>query len=416
MGKNIALNYKAETRTNVAVFCLLLMLIGFFVSRFLLSCSIVFFGINALAGVHPRQWLKQKWWLWGVAWIGAYIVSGLWSSNTGSWQYAVAVKMPVLLLPLAFGLLPPFSRKQIRIFTVSAAVIFLATIGYSISFLLADPAYYIEQYRFSKVLPTLAGQDYIRYSLAISLFIVWCVFILKHLKNKAAKWLLRAAIVILGIYLHIIAVKTGILVLYMFVFLSAVYTIFRRKPIVGLATLALIILLAVGGYKYVPTFERKIDYFEYSWKVFKQGNYDSDYSDIGRLISYDVALKQLPDNTLAGTGIGDMHDVMQDGYAKWYPGVPEFQQHKPHNQFLIVALGCGIPALIIFLVWLFYPLKWVRRTRSGFFLFSVWLLMFIPLMTEPFLEVQQGVYVYLFFMLLFIHTARSHEEKKEVVA
>src|SRR5690606_27941848 len=117
----------------------------------------------------------------------------------------------------------------------------------------------------------------------------------------------------------------------------------------------------IAAYKYVPTFERKVDYFTYSWEVFAEGRYDSDYSDIGRLVSYDIALKLLPDYAYAGTGIGDMHDVMRTGYSKWYPKVPEFQQLKPHNQLLIVALGCGIPALIIFLLWMFYPLVWVRK-------------------------------------------------------
>lgn len=389
------------------------MLVGFFVSRFLLSCGIVLFGTNALIGVHPKEWIKQKWWLLGVAWIFIYAVSGLWSSNIESWLSAVTVKMPILLLPLSFAFLPAFTHKQVRILTVSSALIFLATIGYSISFLVADPGYYIEQYRFSKVLPTVAGEDYIRYSLSIALFIIWCLFFLNNVRHAASRWLLRITIVVLAIYLHIIAVKTGILVLYLFVFLSAVYTIFKRRALMGLAILALIAVFAIGGYKYVPTFERKVDYLEYSWKVFKEGNYDSDYSDIGRLISYDVALKQLPDNWICGTGIGDMHDVMRKGYEKWYPGVPPFQQHMPHNQFLIVALGCGIPALVLFLVWVFYPFRWVTRTRDGFYMFAIWFLMFIPLMTEPFLELQQGIYVYLFFMLIFTHQVKTHGQNKE---
>lgn len=382
------------------------MLAGFLLSRALLSASTIAFGINGLIGVHPRHWFRNKWWLLGVAWVGIYVVSGLWSDNIPQWNERVSVKLPVLLLPLSFSLLPAFSEKQLRMFTVGAAILFLGSVGYSIYFLVSDPGYYIEQYRFSKVMPTLASHDYIRYSLSISLFIIWCFFMVPILTNKPAKLFIYISLVILCVYLHVVAVKTGLLVFYLFVLLYAVYIVFKRKPFTGLAILLLIVLFAISAYKYVPTFEQKVDYFRYSWKVFEEGHFDSDYSDIGRLVSYDVTLKILPDHLWAGTGIGDMHDVMREGYNKYYPSVPAFQQLKPHNQFLVVALGCGLPALLLFLVWIFYPLKWVHRDRSGFFLFSTWFVMFVPLMVEPFLELQFGVYLYLFFLLWMAHAMK----------
>lgn len=403
----MSLSYKAETKTNIAIVCALLMLLGFFLSRALLSFAIVAFGVNALAGIHPKKWLKDKWWLLSVLWIALYFLTDLFNGNTPVWDKGLSVKMPLLLLPLSFGLLPAFSKKQIWYFTLGAAFMFLGSISYSLYFLFSEPEFYIEQYRFSKVLPTLAGHDYIRYSLSIALFIVWCFYMLKKVSSARSKWFLWLTIAVLSIYVHVIAVKTGILVLYAFVFLYALYTAFSKRPITGIAILAIIYLSAVGAYKYVPTFEQKIDYFKYSWKVFGEGHYDSDYSDIGRLVSYDVALKKMQGNLWIGTGISKMHDVMRDGYKQWYPDVPPFQQLKPHNQFLIVALGCGIPALLIFLVWMFYPLIWVKKSRDGFFLFAVWLLMFVPLMVEPFLELQLGVYVYLFFLLFMIHTVRG---------
>lgn len=390
---------------------MLMMLAGFLLSRALLSVGTIAFGAVALWGVHPREWLKQKWWLLGVAWVAIYIISGLWSDNMPQYNERVSVKLPVLLLPLGFGLLAPFTNQQLRTFTVGAAVVFLGSMFYSMYFLLSDPAYYIEQYRFSKVLPTLGGHDYIRYSLSIALTIIWCIYALFRMKGgKAFRWLMWITIPVLTIYLHVVAVKTGILVLYLFILLAGFYIAFRRKPVIGVGLIVGIFLLFKLGYKYVPTFEQKVDYFNYSWKVFSEGNYSSDYSDIGRLVSYDIALKLIPDYIPVGTGIGDMHDVMREGYGKYYPQVPEFQQLKPHNQFLIVALGCGIPALLIFLVWVFYPLVWIRKNIDGFFLFAIWTVLWIPLMVEPTLELQFGVYVYLFFVLLMAHSVRQVQE------
>lgn len=411
MGKNSSLNYKAEIKTNIAIVCALVMLIGFLTSRAVLSIGTIAFGVNALIGIHPKEWLKSKWWLLGLVWVGFYAISGLWSDNMLQWSERVEVKLPILLLPLAFTFLPQFSLRQIRVFTAVAALIYLGSMCYSLYFLLSDPSYYIEQYRFSKVLPTLAGEDYIRYSLSISLFIIWCIYILKHFRNKLMIWFIRMVIVVLCIYVHVVAVKTGLLVLYLFVFLYSVYMVFSRKPFVGLVIVLMIFVSAISAYKYVPTFEQKVDYFKYSWEVFEQGHYDSDYSDIGRLVSYDIALKLLPNYAAIGTGMGDMHDVMRAGYKQYYPSVPEFQQLKPHNQFLVVALGCGVPAMLIFLMWILFPLKWVKRNRNGFFMFAIWFLMFVPLMVEPFLELQFGVYVYLFYILWMAHAAKRSNEQ-----
>ncbi len=259
----------------------------------------------------------------------------------------------------------------------------------------------------------MASHDYIRYSLSIALFIIWCFYILPVLANKTARWFVRITVIILCIYIHVVAVKTGILVLYLFVFIWALYIAFKRKPVTGLAIIAFIILSAFSAYKYVPTFEQKVDYFKYSWKVFNEGHYDSDYSDIGRLVSYDVALKLLPSYALYGTGAGDMHDGMRAGYRGYYPYVPDAQQLKPHNQFLIVALSCGIPALLVFITWVLYPLRWVRRTRNGFYLFAVWFVMWVPLMVEPFFELQFGVFVYLFFLLWMVHVTKQVPDSKE---
>lgn len=394
----------------MAIACALAMLAGFLSSRALLSAATVAFGVNALLGVHPREWLKNKWWLLGVAWVGIYILSGLWSDNIPQWNERVSVKMPLLLLPLAFGLLPAFSSRQLTVFTVGAALLFWGSVGYSLYFLVSDTEYYIEQYRFSKVLPTLAGQDYIRYSLSIALFVIWCFYIRKRLSGAAARWFAGITMVVLSVYIHVIAVKTGVLVLYLFFFCYAMYIAFNRNALLGLGVIAVMVFSAIGAYKYVPTFGQKVNYFMYSWKVFDHGNFDSDYSDIGRLISYDIALKLIPDYLITGTGIGDLHDVMREGYREWYPNVPQFQQLKPHNQFLIVALGCGIPALLIFIAWILYPLRWVRKNRHGFFVFAIWLVMLVPLMVEPFLELQFGVYVYLFFMLWMVHNAKPNTE------
>jgi O-antigen ligase len=94
---------------------------------------------------------------------------------------------------------------------------------------------------------------------------------------------------------------------------------------------------------------------------------------------------------------------MTKGFHKWNPDLPEQSVILPHNQFLTVALGCGIPAMVIFIIWVFMPLAALKKNRQGFFFFMVWFLLFLQLMIEPVLEVQFGVFVILFFLLLQKH-------------
>ena len=124
---------------------------------------------------------------------------------------------------------------------------------------------------------------------------------------------------------------------------------------------------------------------------------------MGRLISYDIALKLTKENMAYGTGMGDVLDEMKKGYDRWYPQVLDHQRLVPHNQFMLVALGLGIVGLLVFCIWVCVPLGRLKQNREGFFFFITWLVLLIPLMVEPMLEVQYGVFVYLFFLLLHRH-------------
>ncbi|NDC42174.1 MAG: hypothetical protein EBZ77_11600, partial [Chitinophagia bacterium] len=99
------------------------------------------------------------------------------------------------------------------------------------------------------------------------------------------------------------------------------------------------------------------------------------------------------------------------GYAKWHPEVTEERnQLIPHNQFLTVGVACGLPALLAFMVWVALPLRRMGRNRESFFFFTVWLLLLFQLLIEPFLEGQFGVFVYVFFLLLFAQLLPPKQE------
>jgi O-antigen ligase len=163
--------------------------------------------------------------------------------------------------------------------------------------------------------------------------------------------------------------------------------------------LLIIVFGIAAAFTFLPTLRERAGYTMVTWRSYLIGERNGIYSDMGRIISYDIAAKSIVSHPLIGVGAGDVMDEMKAGYAKWYPEVPEAAQLWPHNQFLTCALAIGIPGAILFALWIIAPLRRVKRNRAGFYFILIWLMLLVPLMVDVFLEVQFGVAVFLIFLL-----------------
>ena len=384
------------------------MFVGYLFPPAVLSISMIAFGVNALWGVNPRLWFKDKWWLAGVAWVAMFAITWFWSANKGDWEVRFQLKLPFLILPLAFTFLPQFSRKQIELFTLIVALMLTGGAFYSLSFLLRDSAHAISEYKQSHILPTLPKGDHISASLGVAVFIILGVYTWPFLNNKSVKWVVGICLAVLVIHLHIIAVKSGLIAFYVFVIGWCIYEIVARKKVVGLIMLlALPVIFFLVG-RFVPTLRERVAYTGFSYYMFKSGDHSGKYGDISRLMSYKLAVDLIKSHPLLGVGAGDIKDQMDSTYARVYPEVLQADRLYPHNQFLVNALGCGIPAMCVFVFWLFMPLAKLKRNRQSFFFFMIWLIGFFELMIEPHLEGQLGIFVFLFFLLF-----QKHELNRE---
>src|SRR3569833_337535 len=98
---------------------------GFLVSPAILSMSMILYGVSALRDAHPRLWVRDKWWLMGIAWITFYAVSYFWSDDKGQWSSALQLKLPFLLLPLAFTFTPVFTPRRQQLITLLTGLLLL---------------------------------------------------------------------------------------------------------------------------------------------------------------------------------------------------------------------------------------------------------------------------------------------------
>jgi len=379
------------------------MFVGYLFPPAVLSISMMLFGVNALRDVNPRLWFKDRWWLVGVAWVLMFAITWFWSDNKGDWEVRFQLKLPFLILPMAFTFLPQFSAKQLQLLTLTVAIMLTGSAFYSLSFLIMDPVHSIHGYKLSHILPTLPKGDRINATMGIAVFIILAVYVWPILASRAAKWVIGVCIAIMVIHLHIIAVKSGLIALYIFVIGWSIYTMVAKRSVVAFVILLAVPLTFFLAGRFVPTLRERVAYTGFSYYMFKHGDHSGKYGDISRLMSYSIALDIIKKHPLLGVGAGDIKDQMDTTYARVYPEVQQVDRLYPHNQFLVNALGCGIPAMLLFVLWLFMPLAKLKRNRQSFFFFMVWLIGFFELMIEPHLEGQLGIFVFLFFLLFQKH-------------
>ena len=289
-----------------------------------------------------------------------------WSEDKSMWSERMEVKLPVLLLPLAFSLLPGFSVKQLRFFTVFITASLLISGLYGVYFLIGNMDHYLLEYNRARVLPTPAKGDHIRFSMVVALAIVWCGYMWPWLGKKALKWFIGVSMALLAVYLHLLAARSGLVIFYLFVIAWAFYIAVRKNIWIGigiLVALALAIFLALENF---PTFRMRVGYYQYMMILIERGEISTLYSDMNRFISYKIAGGLIAENPVPGVGAGDALAAMREGYDAKYPGTDEHLKILPHNQFLMIALSAGIPAMLLFTWWILAPLRLVRRTRGGF--------------------------------------------------
>ncbi len=389
-------------KNNVALFALLMMIAGFFISRIVLSMGMMVFGVAGLWGVSPKKWLLEKWWLLGVAWVGMFALSGFWSDNYSFWEDRFQVKFPFLLLPLAFAFVQVFKEEKLKAFLAFLNFCVLAAIAYSLFFFFKDVNGFVENYSFAHLLPTLPKNDHIRFSMMVALTICFNVLTYPVWNIKWQRGLIFGLCLFFAAYLHLLAARSGLMALYVFVVMWLLFLLAKKKTrLTGALLLLTFTVFVAFAFTKIPTLKKRVNYIIYTFETYQKQGLAANYSDMGRIISYDIALRKIAEYPVVGVGSGDVLFEMKSGYRKWYPEVKEKEMLMPHNQFLVVAMSCGIPALLLFIGWLCYPLLKIKRTRSGYFLLMAWLMLLLPLLAEPMLEVQFGVFVYLFFMLLF---------------
>ncbi|HEV7783021.1 MAG TPA: O-antigen ligase family protein [Chitinophagaceae bacterium] len=394
-------------RSTIIFVLIIIMMTALFFSRAVLSVSMMAF----VAGSFFHKGIKKQFLrffssplLWGMSFLFFIpLLSGLWSTDRQEWMDVVRTKLPLLFFPLAFagyGIGYRFTSKQWGglgyIFTgLVTGGVCLSLFNYSVDFAAINKSYLS-----AKTIVTPLENDHVRFSWLVSVAILlagWlCVE--KRKENTTLVYCLAAVVILLVVYLHVLAVRTGLFSFYIMVAGTAIWLIIKKiRWQWGLGLLLLVIALPAVAYKTIPTFRNRVKYFLYDRSFFNKGEYWPGSTDAVRIISLKAGWNVMQQHPVKGVGFGDVLPVTKTWYGEHYPEMIESDKIYPSGEWMIYGAAAGWPGFLLFSCCMLVPffiqtnnkLPWwlLNATAALSFLFDIGL------------EVQFGVFIYSFVIL-----------------
>lgn len=332
---------------------------------------------------------------------GIHLSSGLLTSaaNWEAYKRDVVLQLPFVILPVGFWMLPPLPASYLR-------NLWLVLIGATIVAALLSTGNYLlhfeqinEMYLHSKVMPT--EPDHIRFSLLITLSIAAGTLLVVHRSVIGArqKWLI-IGLAFLALYQHILAVRSGLVTFYFLGGMACLWLVVKQRQYrQAIAVAASLVVLPALSYACFPTFRNKSANTREDVGQVEHTASANNYSLVGRVYSYKVALKVIQDNPWVGVGKADIDAEMAKYYRQDYPTIQPEAYIQPHNQYLYSTVAFGMLGLLLFVIGFYYAGLniWPRYAPLLFVQYSIVTLSFL---VEYTLETQIGLAFALFFLLL----------------
>lgn len=393
-----------DSRKHVLFFSILGMMAALFFSRALLS---VFMSLFVITGLWHRDWKAhfQNFFSSPVLWSMCLLfmlplVSGLWSADTKEWLNVIRVKLPLLLLPLAFAAPFRLSEKQWNFLAWTFIALVVAGSAWSLIQYALDVQAINESYLKAKSIPTPFGNDHVRFSWVVSITILLCAWI--WWKNKtthlAISRLSLLIMILLVVFLHLLAARTGLFSFYIILLGIAVWMLFQKAKIIyGFIILLVLVCLPVLAYYTMPSFHNRISYILYDFGHLKEKKYLPGGNDASRTISIKAGYNIFLDNQLLGVGAGDISAETKQWDIKQYPEILTTDIIYPSSEWLIYGLTAGWAGVIIFTGIMLIPFFY--RKKPGLVWFLLHLTAALSFLFDMGLEVQFGVFIYAFIVL-----------------
>ncbi|MBU3743007.1 MAG: hypothetical protein FGM61_00475 [Sediminibacterium sp.] len=336
---------------NYANILFLLMLIGLFFSRALLSFSQVFWILWLL-----RDWKKNKAFSKSfVIWSGIAPLIGL----LGCWQHFFQGNhfdyiLTLVMYPIAFQVcarIPLIRLQQWIVFILIAALI---GIVYASVTYWQQSSFWQKAYGSGRSLPTFMDGDHVRFGLLLCG--TGCLLLITHQFTTIKRVIFLGALLLAIAFMAVRTAWVGMLLILLVYGLNQLlhHSTKKSKGIIIVAGLATLLLIGFA-YRYFPTVQQKWAYTRYDWQQYSQDSTSLRYSDGARRIINSLAWKEITENDATNLGWGNIAGSLRAAFEKAYPGYP-VSFTWPFNQWLYWWMGAGLGGMLLFTIWLLYPL------------------------------------------------------------
>ncbi|WP_170172505.1 O-antigen ligase family protein [Hymenobacter rigui] len=344
---------------------------GLLAFRMLIALSPVVGVLAVLANPRLRQVLSRYWRngaaLRAAALVAFLLLSGLYTSQWAVWRHELFRSLTWLGVPLAFTLAVPLSARQ-RLtvgagFVLSVAAVGLVTMGQY----LLNPAEANEAIRIGQNMQAATGTFHIAFGTMLAQAFFWGLLLRGHpLAGRVLRGLLLLAAAGIVLTLHVLAYRTGLLLLYTGLLAYAVRLLVRRNLLAGLLLLLGVVLVPWIAYRTLDSVEQRVSATVYDVSQYLEGHDINDYSLARRLAAVETAGTIIRQHWLLGVGPADAYAAMQDQYSWQDFGLRPENRVNVHNQYLSTLVGGGVVGLALWLALLLWPLVQPATRRNPY--------------------------------------------------
>lgn len=372
---------------------LVLLVVGLLASRALVSLSSALIVVPFL--FHRQLDQRTRTLLVAVLLILLpVILSGLWSENHALWWNSVVVKLPLVTMLLGIGSVYFSAERKTNLIYLYLLLISLGCV-WSLSQYLLHPAAIQAAYLQAKTLPTPADNDHIRFSWMVVIAVILGFHSLLTTQQKTTRYLLVTCLILLVVYLHILAAKTGLVCLYTGGGIYVFYLIIvQKKWKTGLLLLAVCAIAAFLCYQTMPTLRNRVQYVLYDFSNYSSGKILPGYSDASRWLSMKAGYQLTAQHPLQGVGFGDMLAAVDQWHQLKHPASLAYERFLPANEWLVYGTGSGLPGILCFTVG--FVLLLYRTTSRNIFSVILTTISLVPFLFDDTLEGQTGILVLAF--------------------
>lgn len=388
---------KSKWKEDWVTLCLVLLFAGLLLSRALVSFASVIIAVPFFFNKRTALFNSPSLIAVGLILLPS-ILSGFWSDDKTLWWNSVSVKLPLLTMMLGLWAIP-LSPKRWKQVAYAYIVIIALGCAWSVWQYLHNAAVIDAAYLKAKVLPTPADADYIRFSWMAVIAIILGLKCLAIETEKKIRWLVMALLVLLALYLHLLASKTGLLCLYsgVFIYLLSIFFV-EKKWKTGLVWIAVCSAAAFTAYNSMPTLRNRVQYVLYDFSLYANGNPAPGYNDAARWLSIRAGYAITKEHPLTGVGFGDILNAVNQWHQTNHPASFTYERFLPACEWLVYGSGSGIAGMLCFSAGIFLLLFKNSSLNQLSVILSVTTL--IPLLTDDTLEGQFGV-ILLAFIVFF---------------